>query len=375
MTTEIKDTNRGTWTSASNAQADSLCAGRHLAQRDIPEIKNEDADYGNAVHAALAKQDSTGLSLEQTEIYDACNEIDGRVLVKYFGAEVAEKQPNPVREKRFWVQWPDGLRHSGQVDSAHRKGVKALIVDYKTLPGQQPESPANMQLRDLVCLLDANSPLLQEVAVAVVQPLVTYDPEITVYQRADIMRAREEMSKRVNASNKSGQPRTPGELQCKYCRAKSICKEYQSFASQLVVYDDKLVADMQGKVMAEWTPDMWSLALTLEPTARKWLDEMKDTAKARLQADPQSIPGFELTPGKRRETITNPQAVFDSFSQKGGTLEQFMACIKVGKTALKEQVAAITKTKGKALDAEVKAVIGQNSELSQDEPSIKNKKE
>ena len=58
------------------------------------------------------------------------------------------------------------------------------------------------------------------------------------------------------------------------------------------------------------------------------------------------------------------------FSQRGGTLEQFMDCIKVSKTDLKEKVAVVTKAKGKKLDTELSAIIGDNFTVSQNEASL-----
>ena len=72
MEIKFNDQERGKFTSASNAEPDSLCQGRHQAQLGIAEEKTgDDAEYaahGNVIHAALAKGDPTGLSLEQTAV-------------------------------------------------------------------------------------------------------------------------------------------------------------------------------------------------------------------------------------------------------------------------------------------------------------------
>ena len=375
MTTPTEETqDRGQWTSASNAAADLLCAGRHLAQRGLPDIKSEDAETGTKIHAALAKQDPAGLTLEETETYDACNEIEARLLIKYFGPEVANLKPNPVRERRFWIKWADGLMHSGQIDSAHRKGVKALIVEYKTLQGNQPSAPSNQQLRDQVCLFDWNTPMLQEVATAVIQPLVTWDAELCVYTREHILRAREEMYARVNASNQPDAKRVPGEALCKYCRAKGTCKEYQLFAGRMVIVDDQMVAALNENPVAMWSPQMRAMFLDRLPVAQKWLEECKDELKKLLKEHPDAIPGWGFAPGKNRTKYLNPQAIFDVFATKGGTIEQFMACLNVGNTKFKEAVAEVTKLKGKKLDDEIKAIVGENVEVAQDEPSLKKNK-
>ena len=175
---------RGTNTSASNAAADSLCPGRHLAQAQFPEEeKDRDSAYGTRVHDALAAQNPTMLTAEQESIYESCNAIVEKVLPIFFGEEIKNMLAVPNREKRYWIKWADGLQHSAQVDAVYRKGTKALIVEFKTLNGDQQESSRNAQLRDQAVLFDFNCPLLTEIGVVVVQPLVTHSPELCVYKR------------------------------------------------------------------------------------------------------------------------------------------------------------------------------------------------
>lgn len=374
MEQNITDPRNGC-TSASSADADSRCAGRFQAQKGKPHKDSEFSIHGTLIHAALSKQDPTGLNTEQVDTYDACNTIEQKVLVKYFGPEVEGLKPNPVREKRFWIRWADGLAHSAQIDSVHRKGTKALIVEYKTLSSDIPQSPKNLQLRDQVCVFDVESPLLTEIAVCVIQPLATHDPELCVYQRADIMRAREQLYARVAASNKPDAVRTPGEVQCKYCKAVTTCKEYNKWAGSMVSAKTQMdaVYDIMDLAISEWTPAMRVVFLERLPAAQKWLDECKDAMKKLLAADPEAIPGYELKPGARREIITNPQGVFDRFSASGGTLEQFMDCISVAKTKLKEKLSAVAKTKGKKLDEQMKELTAGMVEFKENEASIKRK--
>ena len=89
-----------------------------------------------------------------------------------------------------------------------------------------------------------------------------------------------------------------------------------------------------------------------------------------LKADPEAIPGYELKPGAMKGMIINPQAVFDNFSKVGGTLDSFMKCVSVTKSALEVEVRTVTKAKGKKLEDAVDAVIGENIQKKQNEPSI-----
>lgn len=374
--------NRGSWTSASNAASDQKCPGRHLASRDLSEVKTESAEHGTSVHDALAKQDVSGLTIDQQEIYDSCLAIESKVVQQFFGvAEEDAKAAKPVREQRFWIHWKDELRHSGQIDAVYRRGTKALIIEYKTLAGDVQGSPQNKQLRDQACLLNHNQSLLAEIGTVVIQPLVTHSPQICIYKPEDVAQATKDMHDRVVASNDPNAKRIPGEFQCRWCKAAAagVCKEYSTWAGNKIMPTDSAIQPTSRPLIetpvAEWTTEMRTRFMDSLPVALKWLEDTKEFLKEKLKADPESIPGYTLKDGQKRETITNPQAIFDSFSAAGGSLVQFMECIKVGKGDLKEQLAKVTSLKGKKLDAKLTEVIGSNSVTTQNEPSIVKRKE
>ena len=347
-----------------------------MAQRGLPDVRTADAEQGRIIHEALKKQDPTGLSVEQVDTYDACNEIDRRALLKFFGPDIATSPPTTERERRYWVQWPDGIKHSGQVDTVFRKGVRALIVEYKALFGDIPESSRNLQLRDQVCLFYANTPLIKEIGTMVNQPMVTREPEICLYSEEHIVRARDEMYFRVKQSLRDEGKRIPGEVQCKFClaAAAATCKEYRSWASEMVVADDRLVIAIQERMVADWDPKMRTEFCERLAIAQKWLDDMKDEMKRILKLDPEAIPGWELKKGAATNDLINPQQIFDAFAAKGGTLEQFMECIDISNGRLKKKVALVTKTKGKKLEDEIDAIIGKNVVVGQKDGSLHRKK-
>ena len=361
---------RGTSTSASSAQADSLCPGRHLAQQRFPEEQSTgDSIYGTRVHDALASQKDDMLNPDQQSTNEACNAIVQKILPQFFGQDIKDALAIPTREKRFWLTWSDGLKHSGQLDAIYKRATKALIVEYKSLPGEQAESSRNMQLRDQAVLLDFSVPLLSEVGVVVVQPLVTHSPEICVYKRADLVRARDELYARVNASNNPNSPRKAGDVQCKFCRAKSGCPEYNAWAGKEVAATPETESLIEKPVF-QWSPAERAVFLDRAGVIEKWIDNCKLELKKMLRADPEAIPGYELKPGAMKGMIINPQAVFDNFSKVGGTLDSFLKCVSVTKSALEVEVRTVTKAKGKKLEDAVDAVIGENIQKKQNEPSI-----
>lgn len=370
---------RAGWTSASNASADAACPGRHLAQRDAPQSTSKYSQSGRKIHEALAQFTSVDrkanrplwehLSLEEQETYHACRELASKLTVQYFGT--LEPTYREFKEQRYWAKFKAGgveLAHSGQADLVARSGNRALIIDYKTLPGDVPESAKNLQLRDLACLVRGHFVPTDEVAVAIVQPFVTRSPELCVYRKADLERATQEMFQRVFASNAAGSPRIAGELQCKFCRAKSGCVEYQKWAGQIT---PPAMLSVLSVPMAAWSPQQCAIAAAALGPCEKFLDEMKAMLKQRLTQDPAAVPGWELKPGAMRESINNPQGVYERFAALGGKVEQFMPCVDVAKGRLRDALNELTGAKGKSLDTAMKTLTDGFVESKQAAPSLK----
>jgi hypothetical protein len=356
---------RGEWTSASAAPADALCAGRHLFQKAMPDTSSKDSTHGDLIHAALARQSIEGLTPDQERSYEMCNQITAH-LDAYAFPNGAGEIPPPVREQRLWIKWADGLMHSGQLDFYKIVGWRALIIEFKSLPGDVPAGPGNLQLRDQAVLLKQAAPGLKEIITAVAQPLVTMTPEICMYQEEHLARALEELYLRVHRSNQPNGQRTAGETQCKFCKAKTKCPEYSQWAGAMVAPKKEIVR----VPFSEWTPQMRAEFMALLPAAESWLATCKSEIKKMLKADPASVPGFRLDNGRSMSAIINPNEVHASFVREGGTTEAFMKCIEIKKGKFEEQVRAFTKLKGAKLDKAVKDIIGNNLEEKRSEPSI-----
>lgn len=372
-------------TSASNAAADQLCAGRHVAQRGIPERPSDDADAGKAGHEALRTGDASLLTLDQTEVFDACKAIEQKLVLAVFGDKATVVS---FREQRYWckimsfavpqIQTPAYFEHSGQADVVYRSGSKALIIDYKTLQGDVEDSPKNLQLRDLACLVKGDFVVVDQVATAIVQPLVTHSPEVCLYDADDLKRAESEMFARVAASNAPDAKRVAGETQCKFCLAKGRCVAYSAWAGAMIPTGtvEPVVKELIFQTaMESWTPSQRAIAASLLAPAAMALDEIKEYLKDGLSKDSSFVPGYSLSAGTKRETIKDPQACFDRFAALGGQLPQFMAAVSVGKTKLKEAVNEVTKLKGKALDGALSKLMEGISETSTTAGSLVKSKE
>ena len=385
MTTETKD-ERGGWTSASNAAADRLCQGRHQAQLGIPDSTSEDAKFGREVHEALYAGDPTGLDSQQLSLYEQHLEINEKLMNQFFGPD--REAAIIVKERRYWCQVREKpgvekrFQHSGQPDFIARHLNRVLIVEYKSLPGEVPEPSKNEQLRDQANLVSGTFGIRGdcEIGTAVNQPLVTHSPELCIYRPEDLKISEQQMFDRVRKSNAQDAPRTPNPTSCKFCKAKSKCKEYEAWAESLLPSTTKVV----GLPVSEWTPDMRAYYCEMRGTARKWLDDCDAEMKRLLDADPSSIPGWKLEEGATTSVITDAQELFGRFCYVAKEFaaetnpedptklitELFMQCVKVGKEDFKSQVRKVTGLKGKALVAKLEELFAGITEERKNKPSL-----
>lgn len=377
-TIEEIDERRGC-TSASNAQADLLCAGRHLAQKGKPRpAEKPETSFGRRIHLALQTRKPEGLTVEERDIYESIVQIEVKKVKEFFGSEDLSKL-RFFPETRIWVMFKEELpnlqggppainlyEHSAKPDKVFRLGQRLLIPEYKTLAGDVPESPRNLQLRDQAVLARGHY-LADEIGVLVIQPLVTHDPEICLYRKEDLDRAYQELFFRVRASNDPRSARSPGEVQCGHCLARHDCLEYNRWAGAMV----PAMLNLLDVPVSAWSPEQRALFADRFDAAQKWLDHTWEALYEGAKVDPNFVPGYHMVDGAKRESITDPQKVFERFVSIGGTSAAFLRAVSITKTALKEQVAGVVQVKGKALDTQMAQLLDGCTASKQNKPSLK----
>lgn len=378
LNVEEIDERRGC-TSASNAQADLLCAGRHLAQKGIPRpAENPDTAFGRRIHLALATRKPESLTVEERDIYESIVQIEVKKVKEFFGdADLSKLRFFP--ENRMWVAFKEEIpsvngspptvkiyEHSAKPDKVFRLANRLLIPEYKTLAGDVQESPRNLQLRDQAVIARGHF-LADEIGVLVIQPLVTHDPEICLYRKPELDRGYGELFYRVKASNDPRSARTPGDVQCKYCLAKTACLEYNRWAGSMV----PAMLNLLDVPVSGWTPEQRALFADRFDAAQKWLTNTWEAMEEGARLYPDFVPGYHMVEGAIRESITDPQKVFERFVQLGGTSGAFLKAVSVTKTRLKEQIAGVVQVKGKALDTQLSQLLDGCTASKQNKPSLK----
>lgn len=366
---------RRNWTSASNAAADKRCEGRHIAQRGLVDTPSDDAAFGNAIHDALATGKTDKLDTQQLNIYESHVAITDKLMDKVFGTDKVKAEI--FKERRWWCNVlanhgskdpkPVRFEHSGQSDFLARIGKKALIVDYKSLPGDVAAAANNEQLRDLTVLAAGNLGL-DEVYTAINQPLITHDPDVCVYNVEAIKKAEQEMFVRVRASNSPSAKRTANEVSCKFCLAKFTCSEFQAWAAPLLPE----TTSVAGVPVAQWTPEQRAHFCNMKGVAQKWLDDCTNEMKRLVKADPNAVPGWTLKDGQVRESVNDVQELHGRFTalNEEAKTALFLECVSVKKGELETIVRKVTSLKGKALAAKLEELLEGIVDRKQCESSL-----
>ena len=336
----------------------ALCPGSWNASKGIEKTTSEYAERGNRIHALIAGEGVGFPTEEERDVAEQCERLSQMIVTQHM-ARPMEDCTEVWRESRLWKtplpSW------SGKPDLVAIQGNRAVIIDFKTGRAEVEHAANNKQLRALAVLVsEAVKTKLEFVQVAIVQPLAPQSLSLCDYTSADIELAKVEVENTIGAALMPDARRVAGEAQCRYCPAKSRCPE----ASEVLTE----VANVQPIVTMLSSSELGDL-LSKCKQAEDVVDALRDEAKRRLE-EGVAVEGWELKAGAARETITNPEAVFFRFSEKGGNIEQFMTAISVNKGKLSDALKGVTGAKGKEHEAQLVTLLEGCTESKSNAPSL-----
>ncbi len=355
--------------SASAASRYAACLGSYHLERQVAEVESTaDAATGNRIHAALGMEPVENLTTDETYIIDRCREQEAELVANTFGGY----ETNCFREKRLWSLDADGNRlWSGKPDVIYTAEVDGnqwgLIIDYKSGRGAVEDASQNLQLRCLVALLDESWGFtFDRITVAIIQPLAGH-ASVSSYQHQDIHDAIVESSELMGEIKKLGQPRTPSESACKYCKGKPYCSEARELAvtGPLANAPEGITPDA---IAATLTSSHLAQFLDRAAQAEAVIEACKSEARRRL-SEGETIEGWTLKDGSVRESITNSEQVASRFLELG-TYEQLSSAITINKTKLKDAVKLATQTKGRELESKLAALLDGCTESKTGQPIL-----
>jgi hypothetical protein len=342
--------------SASGANRWTPCPGSHLAEEEIkakgiPEEESEVAEYGTRIHKVLEDYLKTqgltaivaipgpedglkfedGEPLEEEDLDLVRRSLRARnKIVEYAMPDVSEFDEAEY-EQRLWIRDPRtfDLVASGQLDVRLSKGHRHLIIDWKTGRGLVEPAHGNPQLRtQATALLQEVDPQAEEIHVAIAQPLAIGGGPFTVatFESHTLRLAEASTVTAAIAATQQNQPRIAGLKQCTWCRFKPFCPEARTLTAMVSVNGDPLDQPVTAREL-----DLYKLA-------DKIMKARRDKAKQQLEADPSSIPGWELGNGRRTVTA-DPVVAWSKIGIRIGGAAFAEAC-RISVQTLAEKFAA-----------------------------------
>lgn len=308
---------------ASSAERIILCPGSALAESKCPKDPgNEYTERGTRIHQFLARALTTGdvspgspLSDDASEFEDANTMLNhlNDLLAKH-GGMARNDAGAPVVEaeiKLFGCGW------TGHCDAVIMCGDgSTVLLDWKS--GNTPVAPADANhqlyiysamLRDMGII-----PETAELIAAIVTPRgcfsATYSPLMLANITIDAKKAAE-------LAMKPDAPRWLHPDACQYCRAKATqaCPESLKTAetlkqaTEVIKSPDVSISTLPADVLASIL-DKASLLDDIVEACRK-------EAKARLESDAFSVPGYRLKPGREMTQIADTETAVNAVKVAG----------------------------------------------------------
>lgn len=295
----------------------SVCPGSREAEQGKPDQSSVYAEWGTRAHGLVEKalNGEPEIDCEDDEMLDAVLSC-----VDYSGAH-PEHWERWVEVKLDLGEWiPNG---SGTADLVlYDPDEKTLhVVDWKFGKGVRVEAADNGQA--MLYALGAVQEFgflgeINGVRMHIVQPrlehTVTWPPAEFPPMSLDELNVFGEIAKyAAERAYEPGAPRVPGEVQCRFCRAKGDCTEYAALVmgpvTEAAGVDE--FADLDASTAYSLSASSLSSLLALRKQVEEWFEAVAAEAQARLVSG-YEVPGWKLVEanthrkwGDVREVLSN----------------------------------------------------------------------
>jgi hypothetical protein len=356
--------------SASSAYRRRRCTGsenliRELRARGLlKEIApTKDALSGTAVHAGWTGA-KVQLDSSQEKTLIELKRLEAMVLADWSGGE-----PFILlgREERLWLRHGIEPVHSGQYDVCYlsQNCERALMLDAKTLYGEIEPAEHNDQLRELVALFRLNYPGIKHYTVAILAPNLAERVSIATYDQLEAELALRLLRLSLAESADPGAPRTPG-AHCEHCPARLQCEE----ARQLIGHSYSLKARIDAGEFVLPLGEKGARILEEIKTAKTLLADLEEAYKAELKNDPDCLPGWQLSNGRKLRWIPEVEKALEAWSTHRYAMSDFLSCTDLVLHRLEEKLAVNTGKVGKDLANHFNDIFGPLVMTRMSQPSI-----
>ena len=295
--------------SASGSAKWSLCPGSVFAEKDYPNTTSVFAEEGTAAHELaeiLLRGDSWHNVIGETLLESGV--VVTQDMYDYVQSYVS--YVNSISGELFIEQRvdfshiaPDGF---GTSDAIVINGDTMTIVDLKYGKGIRVDAENNTQgilyalgaVNDYGMLFD-----IKTINIVIVQPRLDHISEWTI-GIDELNRWGERLKQAAELALSENAPRSPGEKQCQWCRAKATCPALAKLTeSTLMTSFDNLDTSKPEQL----TDEQLKVALDNKKLIVSWFDAVETLVTDRLSSG-QAFSGYKLVAGRANRAWRDEEA-------------------------------------------------------------------
>jgi len=289
---------------ASGASCWLNCAGSYWAQKDIPDSTSAFAQLGTDAHnlaeICLANKISTRKFIGKTPLINKEQVIDAEMadyVQEYVDYVRSVGGVQEYEQKVSYSDWvPDGF---GTADVIATVDDTLFCIDLKYGKGVKVFAENNPQgmlyalgaLNERAVFQD-----FKKVVIVIHQPRLDHVSEwgITpkeLYEWAEWVKERATMCLEPDA------PRTPGEKQCQWCRAKATCPELQTKTEHALMVQFEDMSVKTPPTPQELTDQDLQFVMHNKSLIESWLKSVETHVKGLIESG-HGFPGWKMVAGR-----------------------------------------------------------------------------
>jgi len=302
--------------SASNLGAAALCPAKPLLESPFAEQETEYSIRGTRLHPYFRTSLDRGpLSVDDRDLLERADNLSSDVVMRFLETIQADQiDEEPATTEEHEVELSGSV--PGHADSIITwcGGRYACILDLKSGVRPADEAPDNYQLATYA-LLQFTRQAFETCCVAIIQP-DAFGPRVTqaIYRAEDMLDVAYEVSRIYQATLDPEAAPVPGESQCRYCRAKTVCPAYRERFQQVQILRDRAITTLANDELLRVHQAV--------QFAQRIQQEVSEELRARIQSG--AIPGRLRSKGSTRD-LTDPIGLWGEVLLRYGQNHKFSA--------------------------------------------------